>query len=68
PNPGLEDGDEVTAVVTDEAGNSSDPTTAIVDGTAPVVTLDEVVTNDNTPALTGTVDDPEATVVVTIDG
>ncbi|WP_458363524.1 Ig-like domain-containing protein [Acinetobacter haemolyticus] len=68
PNPGLEDGDEVTAVATDEAGNSSDPTTAIVDGTAPVVTLDEVVTNDNTPALTGTVDDPEATVVVTIDG
>ncbi|WP_035367403.1 Ig-like domain-containing protein, partial [Acinetobacter haemolyticus] len=61
-------GDEVTAVATDEAGNSSDPTTAIVDGTAPVVTLDEVVTNDNTPALTGTVDDPEATVVVTIDG
>ncbi|MDR7018091.1 hypothetical protein J2Y37_003176, partial [Prolinoborus sp. 3657] len=33
-----------------------------------MVTLDEVVTNDNTPELTGTVDDPEATVVVTIDG
>ncbi|WP_336949948.1 Ig-like domain-containing protein, partial [Acinetobacter junii] len=30
PNPGLEDGDEVTAVATDPAGNTSPPATEIV--------------------------------------
>ncbi|MCH7337959.1 Ig-like domain-containing protein, partial [Acinetobacter sp. NIPH 2699] len=69
PNPdNLEDGDEITVVATDPAGNSSDPATAVVDAVAPVVTLNEQATNDNTPELTGTIDDPEATVVVTIDG
>ncbi|WP_213074681.1 Ig-like domain-containing protein, partial [Acinetobacter baumannii] len=35
---------------------------------APVVALDDVLTNDSTPALTGTVNDPTATVVVNVDG
>ncbi|EFF84905.1 hypothetical protein HMPREF0013_03044 [Acinetobacter sp. SH024] len=30
--------------------------------------LDDVLTNDSTPALTGTVNDPTATVVVNVDG
>ncbi|MCT9346178.1 Biofilm associated protein, partial [Acinetobacter baumannii] len=34
----------------------------------PVVALDDVLTNDSTPALTGTVNDPTATVVVNVDG
>ncbi|TDI23914.1 Biofilm associated protein, partial [Acinetobacter baumannii] len=38
------------------------------DITAPVVALDDVLTNDSTPALTGTVNDPTATVVVNVDG
>ncbi|MFW2026177.1 Ig-like domain-containing protein, partial [Acinetobacter baumannii] len=68
PNPGLNDGDEVEAIATDPAGNPSLPGTAIVDAVAPTVALDDVLTNDSTPALTGTVNDPTATVVVNVDG
>ena len=42
--------------------------TVSADITAPVVALDDVLTNDSTPALTGTVNDPTATVVVNVDG
>ncbi|MDC0288839.1 Ig-like domain-containing protein, partial [Rubripirellula sp.] len=38
------------------------------DGTAPVVGVDALVTNDSTPALTGTVDDAFASVSVTVNG
>ncbi|MDK2169346.1 BapA/Bap/LapF family large adhesin, partial [Acinetobacter baumannii] len=50
--------------------NTSLPGTGTVsaDITAPVVALDDVLTNDSTPALTGTVNDPTATVVVNVDG
>ncbi|WP_141222334.1 BapA/Bap/LapF family large adhesin, partial [Acinetobacter baumannii] len=60
----------VTATATDPAGNTSLPGTGTVsaDITAPVVALDDVLTNDSTPALTGTVNDPTATVVVNVDG
>ncbi|HAV2811285.1 TPA: Ig-like domain-containing protein, partial [Acinetobacter baumannii] len=68
PNPGLNDGDTVTAVTEDPAGNTSGPATAVVDAVAPTVALDDVLTNDSTPALTGTVNDPTATVVVNVDG
>ncbi|MCY3303820.1 type I secretion C-terminal target domain-containing protein, partial [Acinetobacter pittii] len=71
PNPGnLVDGDTVTATATDPAGNTSLPGTGTVsaDITPPVVLLDDVLTNDSTPALTGTVNDPTATVVVNVDG
>ncbi|WP_114229697.1 Ig-like domain-containing protein, partial [Acinetobacter baumannii] len=69
PNPGnLVDGDTVTATATDPAGNTSGPATAVVDAVAPTVALDDVLTNDSTPALTGTVNDPTAIVVVTVDG
>ncbi|WP_308738367.1 hypothetical protein, partial [Acinetobacter oleivorans] len=71
PNPGdLTDGQTVTATATDPAGNTSLPGSGVVsaDSTAPVVALDDVLTNDSTPALTGTVNDPTATVVVTVDG
>ncbi|MDR0067418.1 Ig-like domain-containing protein, partial [Acinetobacter sp. 11520] len=71
PNPGnLVDGDTVTATATDPAGNISLPGTGTVsaDITPPVVALDDVLTNDSTPALTGTVNDPTATVVVNVDG
>ncbi|WP_228267586.1 Ig-like domain-containing protein, partial [Acinetobacter calcoaceticus] len=40
----------------------------IVDLIAPVVGFTDASTNDTTPALTGTIDDPAATVVVTVDG
>ncbi|TRO38374.1 retention module-containing protein [Pseudomonas sp. ALS1131] len=39
-----------------------------VDETAPVVTIDSQLTNDTTPTLTGTIDDPTATVIVTVNG
>ncbi|WP_227512944.1 Ig-like domain-containing protein, partial [Acinetobacter venetianus] len=71
PNPGgLVDGDTVTATATDPAGNTSVPGTGIVsaDITAPIVTIDDVLTNDSTPPLTGTVNDSLATVTVNVNG
>ncbi|WP_199775998.1 beta strand repeat-containing protein, partial [Pseudoalteromonas sp. T1lg10] len=68
PDTPLADGTEVTATATDPAGNESAPASDIVDGSAPVVTLDALTTNDTTPALTGTIDDPEASIVVTVEG
>ncbi|MDC5000226.1 Ig-like domain-containing protein, partial [Acinetobacter baumannii] len=62
---------DATVTFTDTAGNSStvsDTQIYTLDTTAPTVVLEDVSTNDNTPALTGTVSDPSATVVVTIDG
>ncbi|RKM80458.1 BapA/Bap/LapF family large adhesin [Alteromonas sp. BL110] len=68
PDTPIADGVVVTATATDEAGNTSGPASDTVDAVAPVVTINDITTNDITPALTGTVDDPTATVVVTIDG
>lgn len=59
-------------VATDAAGNGNTsqigffPVT--IDNTAPVVTVNSLATQDSTPTLTGTVDDPTATVQVTIAG
>ncbi|MDO6568483.1 Ig-like domain-containing protein, partial [Alteromonas sp. 1_MG-2023] len=58
PDTPLADGVEVTATATDEAGNESAPTADTVDAAAPVVTINDVTTNDTTPELTGTVNDP----------
>ncbi|WP_332606440.1 hypothetical protein, partial [Acinetobacter sp. ESBL14] len=67
---GLTNGETVTATATDPAGNTSLPSTGTVstDVTAPIVTVDDDLSNDATPALTGTVNDPTATIVVTVDG
>ena len=64
----MSDGVVVTATATDEAGNTSGPASDTVDAVAPVVAINDLTTNDTTPALTGTVDDANAVVVVTIDG
>ncbi len=37
------------------------------DSTAPVVTVDSLTTGDNTPTVTGTIDDAAATIVVTVN-
>ncbi len=61
----------VVATATDPAGNAgTDGTTneLIVDGTAPTVTVNSRVTNDNTPQLTGTVSETGATVTVVVGG
>ncbi|MDO3659251.1 hypothetical protein, partial [Acinetobacter genomosp. 15BJ] len=71
PNPGgLTNGETVTATATDAAGNTSLPGSGTVstDVTAPIVTVDDDLSNDATPALTGTVNDPTATIVVNVDG
>ncbi|PSD71401.1 hypothetical protein C7G80_08935, partial [Acinetobacter nosocomialis] len=62
------DGQTVTATATDPAGNPSVPGTGVVDAVAPTVAVTTALTNDSTPALTGTVNDPTAKVVVTVDG
>ncbi|RZG79546.1 BapA prefix-like domain-containing protein, partial [Acinetobacter sp. WCHAc060033] len=65
PNPGLKDGDKVTAVVTDPAGNKSDPVTAEVNDTTPpdqpVLNLIEAGSKD---PITGTAE-PSSEVTVT---
>ncbi|OUT24934.1 hypothetical protein H125_18937, partial [Acinetobacter nosocomialis P020] len=60
----------IHAQAVDAQGNISSPTdvTVTLDTTAPTVALSDVTTNDSTPELTGTVNDPAATVVVTVDG
>ncbi len=60
----------MSVAVTDAAGNvGSDATTdeLEIETIAPAVTYDPLVTDDWTPQLTGTVDDPSAGVVVTIE-
>ena len=68
PTTPLADGVVVTATAVDEAGNVSAPTSDTVDAVAPVVAINDLTTNDATPELTGTVDDPSAIIIVTIDG
>ncbi|WP_210403277.1 Ig-like domain-containing protein, partial [Salinicola sp. MH3R3-1] len=69
---GLADGElTATLALSDAAGNDGTVTdTTTLDQTAPVVTLDALdePINDTTPALTGTVDDPGATVSVSVNG
>ena len=69
------DGDNVYVVTVQVAdGNGGFDTQAIsvtvtdADEIPPVVTIDSLSTSDNTPQLTGTVDDPTATVEVTVNG
>ncbi|WP_242101068.1 Ig-like domain-containing protein, partial [Acinetobacter baumannii] len=46
----------------------NDTAVVTIDTSLPVVSLDDLTTNDTTPALTGAIDDPTATVVVNVDG
>ena len=62
---------DVAVEAADLAGNTaSDSTTneLTVDVDAPAITVDALVTNDSTPPLSGTVDDPSAAIVVTVAG
>ncbi|WP_369031352.1 Ig-like domain-containing protein [Acinetobacter radioresistens] len=70
-NPGnLSDGQQISVVASDAAGNSSAPASATVDAdiTAPEVSLDALLSNDTTPGLSGTVNDPTARIEVSING
>ncbi|MCF7480996.1 Ig-like domain-containing protein [Vibrio sp. J1-1] len=67
-DPALDDGTEVSVTATDNAGNDSDPSVSTIDAQAPNVLINDVLTNDPTPALTGTVDDPTATIIVSLGG
>ncbi|NYU20646.1 beta strand repeat-containing protein [Vibrio parahaemolyticus] len=68
PEAPLADGTTVTATASDEAGNESAPATVVVDGVAPIVSVNDATTNDATPTLTGSVDDATASVTVTVGG
>ncbi|OUW76526.1 MAG: hypothetical protein CBD74_12995, partial [Saprospirales bacterium TMED214] len=62
---------DVSVTVADAAGNVGSDATASeleIDTTAPIVTVDELITNDTTPELTGTIDDPAATISITVAG
>ncbi|MFW1821656.1 Ig-like domain-containing protein, partial [Acinetobacter calcoaceticus] len=51
PNPGLKDGDVVTATATDAAGNESTPATEVVDAVAPAAP--EIDPINGTDPITG---------------
>jgi len=58
----------VTVTVSDSAGNeTSIDSTITIDTTGLNVGLDALTTNDTTPALTGSIDDATATVLVAVD-
>ncbi|MFP6767199.1 MAG: Ig-like domain-containing protein, partial [Planctomycetaceae bacterium] len=62
---------DVSVTATDPVGNADTDASnneLVIDTTAPVVTVDLLTTNDTTPALSGTVDDTAAGIVVTVDG
>lgn len=72
-SPALADGSyDITITATDPAGNQTTETVTdalTIDTIAPTGTLNDIPAGiDNSPELSGTIDDPEATVTVTIDG
>ncbi len=71
-NPALADGIyDVQVTATDSVGNVGTDTTTnelTIDTVPPVVGVDVLATNDNTPALNGTIDDAAATILVSVDG
>ncbi len=59
----------VKATATDRAGNAGHGSGSLmVDTTLPVATVQALLTRDTTPELKGQIDDPEATVAVTVAG
>ncbi len=60
----------VKATTEDKAGNTAETTGALeVDITPPELTVNDQVTNDTTPTITGSTDEPdESQVTVTVDG
>ncbi len=61
---------DVVVTATDQAGNVGTDTTAdeLTVGPTLTVAIDQLTTNDTTPQLSGTVNNPAATVQVTVDG
>lgn len=49
-------------------GNATGTGTATFDTSGPTVTIATLTTNDTTPTITGSVDDPAATLTVTVNG
>ena len=70
--PALADGTyDIAVTATDAAANAGTDGSVnelVVDTAAPVVTVNSLTTNDPTPQLNGTVDDPLATIQVTVGG
>ena len=67
----LDDGTwNVSVSATNANGTGFDGTTdeLMIDTVAPAVTVDDVITGDDTPALGGGIDDPDAAVRVEVDG
>jgi hypothetical protein len=70
--PFLPDGTyDVSVSALDSGGNTGADSTSgelIIDTSTPLVTVDPLWTNDQTPGLTGTVSDSESAIEVTVDG
>ncbi|WP_440905422.1 immunoglobulin-like domain-containing protein [Catenovulum sp. SX2] len=65
----IEGSNQITITLVDQSGNQTVLNATITaDVTLPQGTIDSIVTDDTTPAITGTVDDPEALILVSIDG
>lgn len=65
--PALENGSEVKVTATDKAGNESGPSVSTIDAQGPNIQVNDVLTNDTTPELGGTIDDPTATIIVSLN-
>ncbi|MBX3177021.1 MAG: hypothetical protein KF886_06665 [Candidatus Hydrogenedentes bacterium] len=62
---------DVAVTAADLVGNTASDTTQdelTVDLDPPVITVDQLITNDPSPPLSGTIDDPEATIMITVEG
>ena len=62
---------DIAASASDPLGNTGTDTSLnelILDATAPAISVDPLITVDNTPQLSGKVDDPTAVVSVTVNG
>ncbi|WP_040394094.1 immunoglobulin-like domain-containing protein, partial [Catenovulum agarivorans] len=65
----IEGSNQITITLVDQSGNQTVLNATITaDVTLPQGTINSIVTDDTTPAITGTVDDPDALILVSING
>lgn len=62
------DGSRAVTLLSDESVIALDFGNAHIDSTAPQITINTLSTHESAPTLTGTVDDADAIIMVTIDG
>jgi len=71
-SPNLSDGIyDIIAKATDTTGNTGQDSTnneLTVDNIAPIITINQTITNNHNPILVGTINDPDSTIKITVNG